>query len=30
MRKLLTAAWAIVRNPQPYDASRLYSVAEKA
>lgn len=25
MRKLLTAAWAIVKDPQPYDASRLYA-----
>jgi transposase len=25
MRKLLTAAWAIVKHPQPYDASRLYA-----
>ncbi len=25
MRKLLTVAWAIVCNPQPYDASKLYA-----
>lgn len=24
MRKMLTAAWAIVKNPQPYDSARLY------
>jgi transposase len=30
MRKLLTAAWAMVRDPQSYDASRLYNIAEKA
>ena len=24
MRKLLTAAWAIVKNPRPYDAALLY------
>ena len=30
MRKLLTAAWAIVKDPQPYDASRLYASAETA
>ncbi len=28
MRKLLTAAWAIVKNPQPYDASKLYAHVE--
>lgn len=26
MRKMLTAAWAIVRHPQPYDAAKLYSI----
>ncbi|MGH3628360.1 MAG: IS110 family transposase [Sciscionella sp.] len=25
MRKMLTAAWAIVRDPQPYDSARLYA-----
>lgn len=30
MRKLLTAAWAIVKDPQPYDASKLYADVEKA
>ncbi len=25
MRKMLTAAWALVRNPAQYDASKLYS-----
>lgn len=29
MRKLLTALWAIMRDPQPYDATRLYAVVEK-
>ena len=29
MRKLLTAAWAIVKHPQPYDASKLYAESEK-
>ena len=24
MRKMLTASWAIVKNPQPYDAAKLY------
>ncbi len=26
MRKLLTAAWAIMKDPQPYDTQRLYPV----
>jgi hypothetical protein len=30
MRKLLTAAWAIVNDPQPYDASKLYADVENA
>lgn len=30
MRKLLTALWAITKNPAPYDSSRLYAVIEKA
>lgn len=25
MRKLLTAAWALVRNPAPYDGTKLYA-----
>lgn len=25
MRKLLTAAWALVRNPAPYDGAKLYA-----
>lgn len=29
MRKLLTALWAIVRDPRPYDATKLYAVVEK-
>lgn len=27
MRKLLTAAWALVRNPAPYDGAKLYAGA---
>lgn len=30
MRKMLTAAWAVMRNPAPYDATRLYANLEKA
>lgn len=30
MRKLLTAAWVIVRHPQHYDASKLYSTVKIA
>lgn len=30
MRKLLTAVWAIVRNPAPYDAKRLYAEPKRA
>jgi transposase len=30
MRKLLTALWAMIRHHQPYDASKLYSVAKTA
>ena len=30
MRKLLTAAWAIINDPQPYDASKLYADVQKA
>lgn len=25
MRKMLTAAWAVMKDPQPYDATRLYA-----
>lgn len=28
MRKLLTAAWALVRNPAPYDGSKLFAAME--
>ncbi|MBK6280296.1 MAG: transposase [Gammaproteobacteria bacterium] len=28
MRKMLTAAWAIVRDPTPYDGARLYATIE--
>lgn len=28
MRKMLTAAWAIVKDPQPYDGARLYATIE--
>lgn len=30
MRKMLTAAWAIMKDPQPYDSTRLYADLEKA
>lgn len=30
MRKMLTAAWAIMKDPQPYDYTRLYADLEKA
>lgn len=30
MRKMLTAAWVIVRDPQPYDATKLYSSPKTA
>ena len=30
MRKLLTVAWALVRNPAPYDSQRLYLNLQKA
>lgn len=29
MRKLLTAAWALVRNPAPYDGSKLFAAMER-
>lgn len=29
MRKMLTAAWAIMKNPQPYDSAKLYPTSEK-
>jgi len=28
MRKMLTAAWAMVKDPQPYDGARLYETME--
>lgn len=28
MRKLLTAAWALVRNPAPYDGRKLFAAME--
>lgn len=28
MRKLLTAAWALVRNPAPYDGSKLFAAMD--
>ncbi len=28
MRKLLTAAWALVRNPAPYDGAKLFAAVE--
>lgn len=28
MRKLLTAAWALVRNPAPYDGNKLFAAME--
>lgn len=30
MRKLLTACWAMMKDPQPYDASRLYHPIQNA
>lgn len=30
MRKMLTAIWAIMRSPAPYDSARLYASLEKA
>lgn len=30
MRKLLTVAWAIMKDPKPYDYTRLYADLEKA
>lgn len=30
MRKLLTAAWAIMKDPQPYDPTRLYADVKTA
>lgn len=30
MRKLLTVAWAMVRNPQPYDSARLFNQPSSA
>ncbi len=30
MRKMLTAAWAMIRNPQPYDGAKLYATIENA
>lgn len=30
MRKMLTAAWAITKNPTPYDSARLYADPESA
>jgi transposase len=30
MRKMLTAAWAIVKNPQPYDGAKLYTNIQSA
>lgn len=30
MRKMLTAAWAVMKNPAPYDPTRLYADVEKA
>jgi hypothetical protein len=28
MRKTLTAAWAIMKDPKPYDSALLYPVTE--
>lgn len=28
MRKLLTAAWALIRNPAPYDGAKLFAAQE--
>lgn len=30
MRKMLTAVWAIMKHPEPYDATRLYANLENA
>ncbi|HEX5305387.1 MAG TPA: IS110 family transposase [Dyella sp.] len=30
MRKLLTVAWAMVRNPQPYDSAKLFNLPGRA
>jgi transposase len=30
MRKLLTVAWAMVRNPQPYDSTKLFNQTQRA
>jgi transposase len=30
MRKMLTAAWAVMKNPAPYDSARLYASFDKA
>ena len=30
MRKMLTVAWALMKNPEPYDATKLYSVEQIA
>ena len=30
MRKMLTVAWAIMKDPEPYDSARLYADLEKA
>ncbi|MBL0163939.1 MAG: IS110 family transposase [Xanthomonadales bacterium] len=30
MRKMLTAIWAIIKNPQPYDGKKLYSCEQIA
>jgi transposase len=30
MRKLLTVAWAMVRNPQPYDSTKLFNQSQRA
>lgn len=30
MRKMLTAVWAIMKNPQPYDSAKLYPASEKS
>jgi hypothetical protein len=27
---MLTAAWAVMKNPTPYDSARLYADLEKA
>ena len=28
MRKLLTAAWALIRNPAPYDGAKLFATLQ--